>query len=697
MPKTTSTPDGDVERAVISRDGWSVLWLVLAGGLIATCVALGLSAALPSSNAAQGLIYDPPRLTVFGLPVVKAIFDYSGALTIGWLLGAVFLAVPQKNGILAPSGYRCVQAAAKSAAVWFVSAIALVPLNASNVNRQSLWDVVTSEGVTKAIENLDIAQACLQAAFAAILVAVLARSVIRPISAFGVLLIAVIGMLPVALSGHATTSGDHDIASDTMIFHLLGISVWVGGLVAFLGLARQRSPHLDVIARRYSSAALIAFIAVALSGMGNAWVRLSYLSDLWLTDYGRLVSLKAILLIILGIFGYQQRRKSVVAITDAGDRRPLLRLAVTEIGVMAATIGVAVALGRTAPPSPSPTAFSETKLALGYDFSGPPSFWNLLTEWRFDFIFGTAGLVLAGLYVWGYRRLRQRGIAWPKGRLIAWLLGCAMLMIATSSGFGKYAEAQFSIHMMGHMMLGMMAPILLVLGGPTTLALRALPAAGRNGVPGAREAIVGLMHSRVLRWLTHPLVILPLFVGSFYVIYFSSLFETMIDSHTGHLLMNLHFLLVGYMYYWVIIGVDPSPRRLTSFVKLALLLAALPFHAFFGLALMNSRVPLGLNYYQTLSLPWSPDLLSDQHLGGAIAWGGTEIPLIIVIISLLAQWSRTDEREGRRSDRKGNAAADDELDAYNAMLSQLSVRDRPKVETEAVPVAGSAEDSGPPT
>ncbi len=652
---------------------------MLAAGLIATCVALGLSAALPSSNAAQGLIGNAPQLTVLGLPVVKAIFDYSGALTIGWLLGAVFLAVPQKSGILDSSGYRCTQAAAKSATVWFFAAIALIPLNASNVNRQSLWEIVTSEGVTKAIENLEVAQACLMAGLAAILVAVLARSVIRPITAFAVLLVAIVGMLPVALSGHATTSGDHDIASDTMIFHLLGISVWVGGLVAFLGLARQRSPYLDVIARRYSAAALIAFIAVALSGMGNAWVRLSYLSDLWLTDYGRLVCLKTVLLVILGLFGFQQRRKSVAAITSTGDRRPLLRLAVTEIAVMAATIGVAVALGRTAPPNPSPTAFSETKVSLGYDFSGPPTFWNLLTEWRFDFIFGTAALVLAGLYIWGYRRLRKRGDTWPTGRLIAWLLGCAMLLVATSSGFGKYAEAQFSIHMMGHMMLGMMAPILLVMGGPTTLALRALPAAGKNSVPGAREAIVGLMHSRVLRWLTHPLVVLPLFVGSFYVIYFSSLFEVMIDSHSGHLLMNLHFLLVGYMYYWVIIGVDPSPRRLTSFVKLALLLAALPFHAFFGLAVMNSRVPLGLNYYQTLSLPWAPDLLSDQHLGGAIAWGGTEIPLIIVIIALLAQWSRTDEREGRRSDRKGNAAGDEELDAYNAMLTKLAGRDRPRV------------------
>ncbi|WP_206425882.1 cytochrome c oxidase assembly protein [Nakamurella antarctica] len=677
---STGNAGGSVGTGVLAgkRDAWSVTWLVLACGLIATCVVIGISAALPNTTVSASLLLrDPGPLTTLGLPVVKTIFDYAGALTIGWLLGAVFLAPPKPGGGFDVGGYRCAQAASKCAWVWCAAALALVPFSASNATGFSIGTILSRDGIASALQSLDVASSSLQAAVVAALVAVLARVVLRPASAFAVFGLSILGMLPVALSGHATTSGDHDFASDTIIFHLLGISIWVGGLVAFLALARQRSPHLDTIARRYSAVALIAFITVALSGVGNALIRLSYLSDLWRTDYGRLVVVKAVLLISLGGFGYLQRRKSVTAITTDGDRRPLLRLAVLEIAVMAATIGVAVALGRTAPPAPTPESFTNLTLVLGYDLSGPPSAWNLLTQWRFDFIFGTGSIVAAGLYLWGYRTLRLRGDAWPKGRLISWLVGCFVLLMATSSGLGRYAEAQFSIHMMGHMLLGMGAPILLVLGGPTTLALRALPAARRGDIPGLREGIVGLMHSRFLTLLTHPLVVLPLFVGSFYAIYFSSLFDTMIDSHAGHLIMNLHFLLVGYLYYWVIIGVDPSPRRLSSFVRLALLVAALPFHAFFGLALMNSRSVIGQLYYQNLELPWVSNLLSDQHLGGGIAWGGTEIPLIIVIIALMAQWSKADEREGRRSDRKSGTAvkSDDELDAYNAMLTQLAGRD----------------------
>jgi putative copper resistance protein D len=160
-------------------------------------------------------------------------------------------------------------------------------------------------------------------------------------------------------------------------------------------------------------------------------------------------------------------------------------------------------------------------------------------------------------------------------------------------------------------------------------------------------------------------------------VYFTPLFGVLVSSHFGHLAMNLHFLLIGYLYYWVIIGVDPAPRQLSPFVKLAMLLGALPFHAFFGLALMNSHTAMAADYYTGLGLPWVTDLVAEQRLGGAIAWGATEIPIIIVMIALLSQWARSDEKEARRSDRKGDRGADEELDAYNRMLAQLAERDTP--------------------
>jgi putative copper resistance protein D len=272
------------------------------------------------------------------------------------------------------------------------------------------------------------------------------------------------------------------------------------------------------------------------------------------------------------------------------------------------------------------------------------------------------------------RRLKARGDAWPVGRTIAWLLGCLTIVIATSSGFGRYAPGMFSIHMETHMMLSMLAPVFLVLGGAVTLALRALPVAGKDGPPGPREWLLAIVRSPVSRFLTHPVVALVLFVGSFYVLYFSGLFDVALDKHWAHLLMNAHFLLVGYIFYWPVIGIDPAPRRLPHLARLGMVFASLPFHAFFGVILMSMTTVIGERFYQGLGLSWANDLLGDQQLGGGIAWAAGELPLVIVLIALLIQWARADEREAKRQDRKADTEGDTEREAYNAMLRDLSER-----------------------
>ena len=222
------------------------------------------------------------------------------------------------------------------------------------------------------------------------------------------------------------------------------------------------------------------------------------------------------------------------------------------------------------------------------------------------------------------------------------------------------------------MILAMLVPILLVLGGPVTLALRALRPAGRGRPPGAREWLLAAVHSPPARWLTHPLVSLPLFVGSYYVLYFSGLFAAALPEHGAHLVMNAHFLLTGLVFFWPLIGIDPAPRRLPPAARLGVLFASVPFHAFFGVALMSSATVIGSDFYRSLALPWVPDPLRDQQLGGGLAWASGEIPLLLVVIALLVQWARQDERSARRDDRRADADGDAELGAYNAMLRRLA-------------------------
>jgi cytochrome c oxidase assembly factor CtaG len=223
----------------------------------------------------------------------------------------------------------------------------------------------------------------------------------------------------------------------------------------------------------------------------------------------------------------------------------------------------------------------------------------------------------------------------------------------------------------------MLTPILLVLGAPVTLALRALPVAGKDNPPGPREWLLAAIHSPVARVVTHPLFSLPVFVGTYYALYFSDLFGWALTEHWAHVAMNVHFILAGLIFFWPLIGVDPAPRRLPPVARLAVVFVSVPFHAFFGVALMSADTVIGGAFYRSLALPWVTDPLVDQKLGGGLAWASGEAPLLLVILALLIQWSRQDERSARRDDRRADADGDADLKAYNDMLRRLARGDRP--------------------
>ncbi|MGH3532564.1 MAG: cytochrome c oxidase assembly protein, partial [Mycobacterium sp.] len=176
-------------------------------------------------------------------------------------------------------------------------------------------------------------------------------------------------------------------------------------------------------------------------------------------------------------------------------------------------------------------------------------------------------------------------------------------------------------------------------------------------------------------FLTNPAVATVLFVAGFYGLYFGGIFDAAVGSHVGHVAMNVHFLLSGYLFYWVVIGVDPTPRPIPPLAKVAVVFASLPLHAFFGVVLMSTRAILGESFYRSLHLSWHTDLLADQRLGGGIAWAAGEIPLVIVMIALLVQWTSSDQRTAKRLDRAAERDDDAELAAYNAMLAELARRD----------------------
>ena len=278
------------------------------------------------------------------------------------------------------------------------------------------------------------------------------------------------------------------------------------------------------------------------------------------------------------------------------------------------------------------------------------------------------------LYGAAVLRLRRRGDPWPIGRTVAWAAGVLSVAAVTCTGINGYGMALFSVHMVQHMVLSMLSPVLLLLGAPTTLALRALPTAGR-GRTGPRELLTAFLHSRFAAVISSPLFTLPLFIASLYGLYFTPLFDWAMRTWPGHEWMLAHFLATGLLFFWPIMGIDPAPRRPTHLMRMLELFIGMPFHAFFGIAVMMSS-GLIVGYYAHPPAGWHISPLGDQTTGGGIAWAFSEVPTLLVLLALLAQWFRSDTRTAARTDRQAVRDGDAELTAYNAYLARLAAADR---------------------
>ncbi|MDT9687617.1 cytochrome c oxidase assembly protein [Streptomyces sp. P9(2023)] len=293
-------------------------------------------------------------------------------------------------------------------------------------------------------------------------------------------------------------------------------------------------------------------------------------------------------------------------------------------------------------------------------------------EFSPDAFFLVGCLVGLALYGWGVARLRKRGDGWPLSRTIFFTAGVLSVALMMCTKLNDYGMVMFSVHMVQHMVISMLSPILLLLGAPVTLALRALPVAPR-GDKGPRELLLMLLHSRYMKIITHPAFTIPLFIASLYGFYFTPLFDTLMGSKIGHIAMMVHFLAVGLVFFWPIMGVDPGPHRPGYVMRMLELFAGMPFHAFFGIALMMASKPM-IKAYENPPASLGIDALADQNAAGGIAWAFSEIPSVLVLIALVYQWYHSERRQAVRKDRAADRDGDKELEAYNAYLASLQAR-----------------------
>ncbi|HET7782693.1 MAG TPA: cytochrome c oxidase assembly protein [Arthrobacter sp.] len=684
-------PAGDSGALGISRT-WQV------AGLAA--LFLGLAAALIFSGAAGArAVSDPGALVRWGLPVSKAIHNVSLATVIGGLVFAVGI-LPRNAGPRSrskesseapehPAFSRALAVAAAAGATWTLSAIAVLVLTYSDVAGQGLsGDAEFTQALVYFMTDIETGRAWL----AVTIIAAVVTTALFGVRSLGglalTLILALAGLVPTALIGHSSSSSDHEGAINSLGLHLVGVSTWVGGIIMLALLsgiltgpkAATATDITEPTLRRFSSLAGFAFVLVLASGIINASIRVTNWGDLFGSPYGQLILAKAMATLVLGGIGFMHRQWVIPQLSRKGStmssRRVLWQLVLAEFLVMGATSGVAVALGRSAPPEPTAFAPDATPAFILTGYELPPELTpeRWLTEWRLDWLWIAAALFGLVSYFLGVAKIYRRGDKWQWFRTVNWVIGLLVLTYITSGPPSVYGRVLFSAHMVDHMALTMVAPIFLVLGAPVTLALRALPARG-DGSRGAREWLLVFVHSKFSQLVTHPLFAAANFAGSIVLFYYSDLFGFAMREHVGHELMTVHFLLTGYIFILSMIGTDPLPLRAPYPMRLVLLLATMGFHAFFGVAIMGGTNLLAADYFGNLGRAWGQSALADQQTGGAVAWGIGEVPTLLVAIGVAIMWSRSDARETKRVDRAADRNNDADLTAYNDMFAKLAERD----------------------
>jgi putative copper resistance protein D len=597
-----------------------------------------------------------------------------GFATIGALLAMAFLLL-DVEGKVSTSAEKLRNFLKVSAAAWFIGIAGSIIFTLAQILDTPLSGALDLTTIRSFITQITLGQYLAFEAAIALLVFVCTFQAKKIMNLIVLLLISIVGLIAPVFQSHAASGGSHSLVIGSLVIHVIALSMWVGGILA---IAMLSASDRAIAVPRFSQLALWSAIAVVISGTVNAWTRLNFESA-WNSTYAFLVIAKTVATIALVGLGYLHRKnlEGKESINWVG----FARLLSVEAIIMVVTVAMGSWLSNTSSPDrPGVQEFDPGLLIVGIATPPNPTWSRIFFSYEPDALMIGILVMMVALYVKGVIVLTKRGDKWPVGRTISFALGISVIDFATSGGLGVYAQFSFSYHMLAHMLLAMVAPIGLVLGAPMTLALRTLPQGRTPTERGVRGSLLAALHSKVGTFYTNPVVALLIFDGSLFALYFTDLFASMMQSHIGHLVMNLHFLAAGFLFFFVVIGIDPNPRKIPHLVQIVILFAAMSIHAFFSIALMSMTTLIDKGYFASLQTPWLTDFLADQKLGASIGWAMGEIPILMALVATFINWRREDSREAKRIDRNTARQAamgqPDDLANYNQYLQKLAQRDK---------------------
>jgi putative copper resistance protein D len=614
-------------------------------------------------------------------PLISACVTFSKFLNItssfavvGTLLAMAFLLL-DSEGKLSTSAQKLRFLLQLSAIFWLIGSVGTIFFTLADILGQSFTAALDPTVVRSFLTQVTLGQYLLFQTLISVIALLSAKKIQRINTTIALLMLTIIGIVAPIFQSHSASSGSHSLAIGSLVIHVVGLALWVGGIFSMIFMD---SEDRIIAVPRFSVLALWSAIAVVASGSANAWARLDFKSA-WHTTYALVVIAKIVLTVALLAMGYVHRRNlsKSVAINWVA----MARLIMVEAFIMVSALALGAWLSSNeAPVRNSNESFNAALTVAGIQTPEPPTLSRILLSYEPDALMIGLLVIAVALYIKGVIVLTKRGDKWPVGRTISFALGISVIDFATSGGLGLYAHFAFSYHMIAHMFLGMIAPIGIVLGAPITLALRTLPQGRTSTERGVRGSLISALHSRLGRFYTNPLIALAIFDGSLFALYFTSLFGGMMQSHAGHFFMNFHFIMAGTLFFYVVVGIDPNPRKIPHLVKIVILFAAMSIHAFFSVALMSTTTLIDQGYFASLKTPWLLNLLADQNKGGAIGWAMGEIPILLALVATFIQWMRDDSREANRIDKNAVRMAamgqPDELAQYNQYLSELAKKDK---------------------
>lgn len=603
------------ERPARGRWSWLVWWLP-----VAAVTGLATATIAPDIAVLFGYRSLGP-LAAIGQPLARTLAAGAASVAAAGLLIAVVHVPGPAGGALSRTGYTALRVVRPATVVFALAAatVALLTL-AESIGLRPAALLADPATLLLALLTVEAAAGWIVAAAVLSVVGVGAGAVLTWRGATGLFVLFLAGLVVPPATAVSNSERSHDWYGDALTVHVVAATLWVGSTLALWWLTR-RGPVDEIVWRRHHRLALGAASALLLTGV------VPFVLDVGVdgvtSGYGMLLTASTALLLVAALVAARRWRGASLRARLGG-----------ELMLLTGAVGAGAAMTRLVPPRaqvPEPLDADRLVFLLGYELPDRFGWPELAGVWRIDLLFApAAALALLG-YVRAVRHVHRSGGSWPRHRTLLWAAGCLTVIVATSSAIGAYAPAVFGIHLLGHALLSTVAPLLLTLGHPLTLAR-----AGASA--GMAERLTVLSGSGPLRWSRNPAVAWCVAAVALFGVYASGLFEAVVLEHWSHPLMDALALGAGLLLFRPVF--EARDVEAPAFVRIGLLFAVMMLHAAFAIWLLLRAEPVAESFYAALALPFVPDLLAAQRQGAVLAWLVSDVAMVAAAVVVVRSWAR---------------------------------------------------------